>query len=75
MNKDLFMHIVHRLSDDVPFFRRSEMQPEARSFSTTKCTGAIRLLAYGSAVTRVDEYLRLGESTALFCVYISSRKT
>uniref|UniRef100_A0A0D3BT01 DDE Tnp4 domain-containing protein n=1 Tax=Brassica oleracea var. oleracea TaxID=109376 RepID=A0A0D3BT01_BRAOL len=33
-----------------------------------KCTAAIRLLAYGSAADSVDEYLRLGESTALSCL-------
>ncbi|XP_033145190.1 uncharacterized protein LOC108871618 [Brassica rapa] len=34
-----------------------------------KCTAAIRQLAYGSAADAVDEYLRIGESTALLCLH------
>ncbi|XP_056862173.1 uncharacterized protein LOC130509887 [Raphanus sativus] len=34
-----------------------------------KCTAAIRMLSYGSAADAVDEYLRLGESTALSCLH------
>ncbi|XP_024007769.1 uncharacterized protein LOC112083888 [Eutrema salsugineum] len=33
-----------------------------------KCTAAIRLLAYGTGADAVDEYLRLGESTARSCL-------
>ncbi|XP_048615643.1 uncharacterized protein LOC111213371 [Brassica napus] len=33
-----------------------------------KCTAALRRLAYGCAADVVDEYLRLGESTALSCL-------
>ncbi|XP_024013221.1 uncharacterized protein LOC112087545 [Eutrema salsugineum] len=33
-----------------------------------KCTAAILLLAYGTAADRVDEYLRLGETTARACL-------
>ncbi|XP_048613069.1 putative nuclease HARBI1 [Brassica napus] len=32
-----------------------------------KCTAAIRMLAYGQSGDTYDEYLRLGESTALLC--------
>ncbi|XP_024007931.1 uncharacterized protein LOC112083941 [Eutrema salsugineum] len=46
MNKDLFLRIVHRLSNEVP----------------------IRMMAYGCAADAVDEYLRLGASTALLCL-------
>ncbi|XP_048622932.1 putative nuclease HARBI1 [Brassica napus] len=70
MNKDLFMHIVHRLSEDVPFFRQSRDATGRPGLSPLqKCTAAIRLLAYGSAADAVDEYLRLGESTALLCLH------
>ena len=33
-----------------------------------KCTAAIRMLAYGASADSVDEYCRLGESTALMCL-------
>uniref|UniRef100_A0A0D3B478 DDE Tnp4 domain-containing protein n=1 Tax=Brassica oleracea var. oleracea TaxID=109376 RepID=A0A0D3B478_BRAOL len=33
-----------------------------------KCTAAIRVLAYGSALDLVDEYLRLGATTPRLCV-------
>uniref|UniRef100_A0A0D3BXZ3 DDE Tnp4 domain-containing protein n=1 Tax=Brassica oleracea var. oleracea TaxID=109376 RepID=A0A0D3BXZ3_BRAOL len=33
-----------------------------------KCTTAIRVLAYGSALDAVDEYLRLGATTTRLCV-------
>uniref|UniRef100_A0A0D3AC02 Myb-like domain-containing protein n=1 Tax=Brassica oleracea var. oleracea TaxID=109376 RepID=A0A0D3AC02_BRAOL len=34
-----------------------------------KCTATIRLLAYDTAADTVDEYLRLGETTALSCLH------
>ncbi|XP_058725973.1 uncharacterized protein LOC131597284 [Vicia villosa] len=33
-----------------------------------KCTSAIRMLAYGSSADIVDEYVRIGESTAIECL-------
>ncbi|XP_057425964.1 uncharacterized protein LOC130719355 [Lotus japonicus] len=33
-----------------------------------KCTAAIRMLAYGSPADSVDEYVRIGESTAIECL-------
>ncbi|XP_022553853.1 putative nuclease HARBI1, partial [Brassica napus] len=69
MNKELFMRIVHRLSEDVPFFRQRRDATGRYGLSPLqKCTAAIRLLAYGSAADTVDEYLRLGESTAISCL-------
>ena len=34
----------------------------------TKCTAAIRILAYGISADCVDEYLKIGESTAIECM-------
>ncbi|XP_048620538.1 putative nuclease HARBI1 [Brassica napus] len=69
MNKSLFMHIVHRLSNEVPFFQQKHDGLGRNSLSPLqKCTAAIRILAYGSAADMVDEYLRLGETTARSCV-------
>ena len=70
MNKDLFMRIVYELSENIPFFQHR--QDATGRFGHTplqKCTAAIRQLAYGSAADAVDEYLRIGESTALLCLH------
>uniref|UniRef100_A0A0D3DPJ6 Zinc finger GRF-type domain-containing protein n=1 Tax=Brassica oleracea var. oleracea TaxID=109376 RepID=A0A0D3DPJ6_BRAOL len=70
MNKELFMRIVHGLSEDVPFFRQSRDATGRFGLSPLqKCTVAVRLLAYGSAADTIDEYLRLGESTELSCLH------
>ncbi|KAL0771876.1 putative nuclease HARBI1 [Brassica napus] len=69
MNKDLFMRIVYRLSEEFRFFQQRRDATGRDGLSPLqKCTAAIRLLAYGSAADSVDEYLRLGESTALSCL-------
>uniref|UniRef100_A0A0D3E4Q5 DDE Tnp4 domain-containing protein n=1 Tax=Brassica oleracea var. oleracea TaxID=109376 RepID=A0A0D3E4Q5_BRAOL len=63
------MKIVHRLSTEVEFFRQNQDALGRSSLSPLqKCTSAIRVLAYGSAADAVDEYLRLGETTARSCV-------
>ncbi|XP_042456377.1 uncharacterized protein LOC122040950 [Zingiber officinale] len=36
--------------------------------SLQKCTAAIRQLAYGGSADQFDEYLRMGETTALECL-------
>ncbi|XP_048591394.1 uncharacterized protein LOC125576088 [Brassica napus] len=61
MNKELFMHIVHILSVNVPFFQqRRDATGRSGLSPLQKYTAAIRMLAYGSAADAVDEYLRLG---------------
>ncbi|XP_048602986.1 uncharacterized protein LOC125581492, partial [Brassica napus] len=70
MNKELFLHIVHSLSVNVPFFQqRRDATGRSGLSPLQKCTAAIRMLAYGFAADAVDEYLRLGESTALSCLH------
>ena len=70
MNKELFLHIVHSLSVNVPFFQqRKDATGRSGLSPLQKCTAAIRMLAYGFAADAVDEYLRLGESTALSCLH------
>ncbi|XP_056860184.1 uncharacterized protein LOC130508618 [Raphanus sativus] len=70
MNKDLFLRIVHALSENIPFFRhRRDATGRFGLSPLQKCTAAIRLLAYGSAADAVDEYLRLGESTSISCLH------
>ncbi|XP_024013856.1 uncharacterized protein LOC112087952 [Eutrema salsugineum] len=69
MNKPLFMHIVERLSEEVSFFQKKRDATGRYGLSAIqKCTAAIRILAYGYASDAVDEYLRLGETTALRCL-------
>ncbi|XP_009103747.2 putative nuclease HARBI1 [Brassica rapa] len=69
MNKHLFMHIVQRLSNEVPFFQPKKDALGRVSLSPLqKCTAAIRILAYGNAADAVDEYLRLGSTTARSCL-------
>ncbi|XP_048600215.1 uncharacterized protein LOC106375531 isoform X1 [Brassica napus] len=69
MNKPLFMRIVDRLSNEVTFFRQKKDCIRRLGLSTLqKCTAAIRVLAYGSALDAVDEYLRLGSTTTRLCV-------
>ena len=70
MNKDLFLHIVHGLSENIPFFQqRRDATGRFGLSALQKCTAAIRMLAYGSTADTVDEYLRLGETTALSCLH------
>ncbi|CAN6879046.1 unnamed protein product [Brassica oleracea] len=69
MNKHLFMHIVQRLSNEVQFFQPKKDALGRVSLSPLqKCTSAIRILAYGNAADAVDEYLRLGATTARSCL-------
>ena len=69
MNKAVFMRIVDRLSENFQFFQQRRYATGRLGLSPLqKCTAAIRMLAYGCAADAVDEYLRLGESTALSCL-------
>ena len=69
MNKPLFIHIVDRLSNEVPFFRQKKDSLGRLCLSTLhKCRTAIRVLAYGSVLDSVDEYLMLGSTTTRLCV-------
>ena len=69
MNKSLFMRIVDRLSNEVRYFRQKQDVTGRLGLSALqKCTAAIRVLAYGSALDAVDEYLRLGATTTRLCV-------
>ncbi|XP_024006841.1 uncharacterized protein LOC112083379 [Eutrema salsugineum] len=69
MNKPLFMRIVDRLSEEVPYFQQRRNAAGRLGLSALqKCTAAIRMMAYGCAAVAVDEYLRLGESTAILCL-------
>ncbi|XP_013674449.2 uncharacterized protein LOC106378951 [Brassica napus] len=70
MNKGLFIRIVDGLEQFFPFFQqRKDATGRWGLTALQKCTAAICLLAYGNSADTVDEYLRLGESTALSCLH------
>ncbi|XP_048603562.1 uncharacterized protein LOC111203417 [Brassica napus] len=69
MNKPLFMRIVDRLSAEIPYFQqRRDATGRFGHSPLQKATTAIRMMAYGCPADAVDEYLRLGETTALLCL-------
>ncbi|XP_019094532.1 PREDICTED: uncharacterized protein LOC109129939 [Camelina sativa] len=70
MHRPLFMRIVQRLSTEVEYFRQSQDATGRASLSPIqKCTAAIRQLAYGTSSDTVDEYVRIGGSTARKCLH------
>ncbi|XP_024010444.1 uncharacterized protein LOC112085461 [Eutrema salsugineum] len=69
MNKDLFLRIVDRLSHEIPYFQlRRNGHGRLGLSGLQTCTAAICIMVYGCAADAVDEYLRLGESTAILCL-------
>ncbi|XP_022557390.1 glutathione S-transferase T3-like [Brassica napus] len=69
MNKPLFMRIVDRLSAEISYFQqRRDATGRFGHSLLQKATAAIRMMAYGCPADAVDEYLRLGECTALLCL-------
>uniref|UniRef100_A0A0D3C914 DDE Tnp4 domain-containing protein n=1 Tax=Brassica oleracea var. oleracea TaxID=109376 RepID=A0A0D3C914_BRAOL len=70
MNKTLFLRIMHRMSNEIEYFQPREDATGRSSLSPLqKCTAAIRQLAYGGGSDTVDEYVRLGETTARKCLH------
>ncbi|XP_048613495.1 uncharacterized protein LOC111213889 [Brassica napus] len=70
MNKGLFIRIVDGLEQFFPFFQqRKDATGRWGSYCTTKMYGSNSSIAYGNSADTVDEYLRLGESTALSCLH------
>uniref|UniRef100_A0A0D3CLY0 Myb-like domain-containing protein n=1 Tax=Brassica oleracea var. oleracea TaxID=109376 RepID=A0A0D3CLY0_BRAOL len=69
MNKSLFMRIVDQLSAEISYFQQRRDATGRFSHSLLqKATAAIHMMAYGCPTDAVDEYLRLGETTALLCL-------
>ncbi|CAN1244304.1 hypothetical protein LINPERPRIM_LOCUS6028 [Linum perenne] len=76
MKKELFLRIVESLSNCSEYFRPRVDAANKRGLSPLqKCTAAIRQLAYGTPAPadHYDEYLRIGESTAIECLMIFCR--
>lgn len=69
MNKPLFLCIVDRLSAKISYFQqRRDATGRLGHSPLQKATAALRMDAYGCPADTVDEYFRLGETTALLCL-------
>ncbi|XP_057779627.1 uncharacterized protein LOC130998214 [Salvia miltiorrhiza] len=68
MSRELFLRIVNALEVDHYFQQRPDAIGRLSFSPIQKCTAAVRLLAYGTAADCCDEYLRIGETTALECM-------
>ncbi|XP_047962069.1 uncharacterized protein LOC125206897 [Salvia hispanica] len=69
MHRPLFMHIVGALERRYEFFRiREDAAGKPGHTLIQKCTAAIRQLAYGGPADMFDEYLHIGESSAVGCL-------
>lgn len=65
MRKEVFLRLVEGVkAQDQYFHRRPDATGRLSISALQKCTAAMRILAYGEAADREDEYLRLSESTA-----------
>ena len=66
MPRCLFLQIVDAIGAADPLMRqRVDATKKPDLTCLQKCTAAIRLLAYGMSADSLDEYVRIGESTAL----------
>ena len=69
MRRELFMRIFDALKCRYLYFRfRHDAAGRPGHTPIQKCTAAIRQLAYGGAADMWDEYLHIGETTALECL-------
>lgn len=69
MRRPLFLRIVDALGEWSPFFTlRVDAANRLGLSPNQKCTAAIRQLANGSPADHLDEYIKIGESTAVECL-------
>jgi len=69
MRKNVFLRIVEALGNHNDYFQiRFDAVHRAGLSPLHKCTVALRLLAYGVPADNVDDYVRIGESTAMECL-------
>ena len=69
MRRHLFLRIVEALGHHSEYFQLMYDAIGKHGLSPlTKCTAAMRMLAYGVAADCVDEYLKIGASTAMECL-------
>jgi hypothetical protein len=66
MTKHMFLDICHAVSVRDDYFKRKCDEAGVPGFATVqKVTAALRVLAHGGPVDRLDEYLHMGQSTIL----------
>ena len=66
MNRTLFLRIIFMVENYDPYFVQTKNAVGIMGLSSLqKMTAAIRMLAYGVAADVVDDYVRIGESTAI----------
>ena len=69
MRRNLFLRIVEALGNHSEYFQvRYNAIRKHGLIPLTKCTAAMRMFAYSTAVDCVNEYLKIGASTALECM-------
>nr|XP_017217028.1 PREDICTED: putative nuclease HARBI1 [Daucus carota subsp. sativus] len=69
MGRHIFLRIVDALSNIDPYFQQRVDALGRKGLSPLqKCTAAMRMLAYGISADAVDDYVRIGESTAIECL-------
>ncbi|XP_038695447.1 uncharacterized protein LOC119992726 [Tripterygium wilfordii] len=66
MSRSLFLRILSTIEGFDPYFVQKREDLDVLGLSPLqKVTSAIRMLAYGASVDSVDDYVRIGESTAI----------
>ena len=66
MSRSLFLCIKSNLEEKDEYFVQKRNVAEVLGLSSfQKMTAALRMLAYGVAADFTDEYVRIGESTAI----------
>ena len=69
MGRHVFLRIVDALSNFDPYFQQRNDAVGRKGLSPLqKCTAAMRMLAYGISADAVDDYVRIGETTAIECL-------
>jgi hypothetical protein len=66
MTKEMFIDISHVVAKRNSYFQRTFNVAGFPGFATIqKVTAVIQILGYGGPADRLDEYIRMGESTTL----------
>jgi hypothetical protein len=69
MTKAMFIDICHSAARRKQYFQRTKNTAGVPGFTIIqKVATVVRMLGYGGSANRLDEYIRMGESTILECV-------
>ncbi|KAI4971907.1 hypothetical protein ZWY2020_002821 [Hordeum vulgare] len=68
MNKNLFLRSVNARGRWSPISLIGQIVRRIGLSPLQKCTGTMRMLAYGTPADALDEYLKIGKSTSLECM-------